>query len=42
MTSVVGIGKDHSISITMDADDFKELSMLAVVGFEAKLREKNS
>ena len=35
MTSTVGIGKDHSVSITMDADDFKELSVLAVAGFEA-------
>jgi hypothetical protein len=42
MTSTVGIGKDHSVSITMGADDFKELSMLAVVGFETKLKEKNT
>ena len=42
MTSTVGIGKDHSVSITMDADDFKDLSVLAVVGFEAKLKEKNT
>ena len=44
MTSTVGIGKDHSVSITMDADDFKYLSVLAIVGFEAKLKvkEKNS
>ena len=41
MTSTVGIGKNHSVSITMDSDDFKELSVLAVVGFEAKLKEKN-
>ena len=41
MTSIVGIGKNTSVSITMDADDFKELSVLAVVGFEAKLKEKN-
>ena len=40
MTSTVGIGNDHSVSITMDADDFKELSVLAVVGFEAKLKER--
>ena len=36
MTSTVGIGKDHSVSITMDADDFKELAALAVVGFKTK------
>jgi len=42
MTSTVGIGKDHSVSITMDADDFKYLSVLAIVGFEAKLEEKNA
>ncbi len=42
MTSTVGIGKDHSVSITMDADDFKELAALAVVGFAAKLKEKNT
>lgn len=42
MTSTVGIGKDHSVSITMDEDDFKELSVLAVVGFEAKLKDKNT
>ena len=41
VTSVVGIGKDHSVSITMDEDDFKELSVLAIIGFEAKLKEKN-
>ena len=34
MTSTVGIGKDHSVSITMDSDDFKTLSVLAVVGFK--------
>ena len=34
MTSTVGIGKDHSVSITMGADDFKELAALAVVGFK--------
>ena len=34
MTSTVGIGKNHSVSITMDEDDFKELSTLAVVGFK--------
>jgi hypothetical protein len=34
MVSKVGIGKNTSVSITMDADDFKELSVLAVVGFE--------
>jgi hypothetical protein len=34
MTSTIGIGKDHSVSITMDADDFKELSTLAVAGFK--------
>ena len=33
MTSTVGIGKNHSVSITMDEDDFKELAALAVVGF---------
>jgi hypothetical protein len=42
MTSTIGIGKNHSVSITMDADDFKELSVLAIVGFEAKLKEKNT
>ena len=42
MTSIVGIGKNQSVSITMDEDDFKELSALAVVGFEAKLKEKNT
>ena len=42
VTSIVGIGKDSSVSITMDADDFKELAALAVVGFEAKLKEKNT
>ena len=36
MTSIVGIGKDHSVSITMDADDFKELAALAVVGFKTE------
>lgn len=41
VTSVVGIGKDSSVSITMDAGDFKELAALAVVGFEAKLKERN-
>lgn len=34
MTSTIGIGKDHSVSITMDADDFKALAALAVVGFK--------
>lgn len=34
VTSTVGIGKDTSVSITMDADDFKELSLLAIVGFQ--------
>ena len=34
MISTVGIGKDHSVSITMDEDDFKELSALAVIGFK--------
>ena len=34
MVSTIGIGKDSSVSITMDADDFKELSMLAVAGFK--------
>ena len=42
VTSIVGIGKNTSVSITMDRDDFKELSVLAVVGFEAKLKEKNT
>ena len=42
MTSTIGIGEDHSVSITMDADDFKELAALAVVGFAAKLKEKNT
>ena len=41
MTSTVGIGKDYSVSITMDVDDFKELSVLAIIGFETKLKEKN-
>ena len=36
VTSVVGIGKNHSVSITMDRDDFKELASLAVVGFKEK------
>ena len=34
MTSIVGIGKNTSVSITMDTDDFKELSVLAVAGFK--------
>lgn len=34
LTSIVGIGKDTSVSITMDRDDFKILSELAVVGFK--------
>ena len=34
VTSTVGIGKDASVSITMDTDDFKQLSALAVVGFQ--------
>ena len=34
VTSIVGIGKDSSVSITMDAGDFKELAALAVVGFK--------
>ena len=34
ITSTVGIGKDASVNITMDEDDFKELSALAVVGFK--------
>ena len=34
MTSIVGIGKNTSVSITMDVDDFKELSALAVMGFK--------
>jgi len=34
VTSIVGIGKDSSVSITMDRDDFKALSELAVVGFK--------
>ena len=42
MTSTVGIGKNSSVSITMDADDFKELAAFAVIGFEAKLKEKNT
>ena len=42
VTSIVGIGKDHTVSITMDRDDFKELSVLAVVGFQDKLKEKNT
>ena len=42
VTSTVGIGKDSSVSITMDVDDFKELAVLAVLGFEAKLKEKNN
>lgn len=42
VTSIVGIGKNHSVSITMDRDDFKELSVLAIVGFEAKHKETNT
>jgi hypothetical protein len=42
VTSIVGIGKDHTVSITMDRDDFKELSVLAVVGFQDKLKERNT
>ena len=42
VTSIVGIGKDQSVSITMDRDDFKELSVLAVVGFQDKLKERNT
>lgn len=34
VTSTVGIGKDASVSITMDTDDFKQLSALAVMGFQ--------
>lgn len=34
VTSTVGIGKDASVSITMDTDDFKQLSALAIVGFQ--------
>ena len=34
VTSVVGVGEDSSVSITMDRDDFKALSELAVVGFK--------
>ena len=34
ITSIVGIGKDSSVSIIMDRDDFKTLSELAVVGFK--------
>ena len=34
VTSVIGIGKDNSVSITMDRNDFKELASLAVVGFK--------
>jgi hypothetical protein len=34
ITSIVGIGKDSSVSITMDTDDFKELSSLAIIGFK--------
>ena len=34
ITSTVGIGKDTRVNITMDEDDFKELSALAVVGFK--------
>ena len=34
VTSTVGIGKDASVNITMEEDDFKELSALAVVGFK--------
>lgn len=36
ITSTVGIGKDASVSITMDQDDFKDLSLLAIVGFKEK------
>jgi hypothetical protein len=34
VTSTVGIGKDASVSITMNTDDFKQLSALAIVGFQ--------
>jgi hypothetical protein len=40
ITSVVGIGKDNSVSITMDRDDFKELSEFAVVGFRVGFKEE--
>jgi hypothetical protein len=33
-TTIIGIGKDTSVSVTMSEDDFKELSLLAVVGFK--------
>lgn len=35
VTSTIGIGKDSSVSITMDTDDFKELASLAIVGFNS-------
>lgn len=41
ITSTIGIGKNHSASITINVDDFKELSVFAIVGFNAKLKEKN-
>lgn len=31
--STVGVGANHSVSITMNQDDFKELAALAVVGW---------
>lgn len=34
VASTVRIGKDASVSITMDEDDFKQLSLLAIVGFQ--------
>ena len=40
VTSIVGIGKDSSVSITMDAGDFKELAALAVVGFKPSYRRR--
>jgi hypothetical protein len=34
MTTIIGIGKDTSVSVTMSEGDFKELSVLAVAGFK--------
>ena len=42
ITSTIGIGKNHSASITINVDDFKELSVFAIVGFNAKLKELNN
>ena len=34
MTTIIGIGKDTSVSVTMSDEDFKQLSVLAIVGFQ--------